>query len=119
MMATDSHADEKDPAVKPKLICSFCGKDQDQVNKLIAGPSVNICDECVDLCNDILERECEHETPAGQAPQQGTVFNRDARCALCHLPKPSEELLAVPDRGFICTVCLDAVKGVAEEREEK
>jgi hypothetical protein len=54
MMATDSHADEKDLAAKPKLVCSFCGKDQDQVSKLIAGPSVNICDECVDLCNDIL-----------------------------------------------------------------
>jgi len=56
------------------------------VCKLIAGPSVNICDECVDLCNDILERECEYETPAGQAPQQGTVFNRDLGA-----PLPSTE----------------------------
>jgi ATP-dependent Clp protease ATP-binding subunit ClpX len=54
MMAADSHPDEKDPAVKPKLICSFCRKDQDQVRKLIAGPAVYICDECVDLCNDLL-----------------------------------------------------------------
>lgn len=36
------------------LYCSFCGKDQHQVNKLIAGPSVFICDECVDLCCDII-----------------------------------------------------------------
>jgi hypothetical protein len=118
-MASNSPQNEKDSAAKPKLICSFCGKDQDQVRKLIAGPSVYICDECVDLCNDILEGECEHETPAGQTPQQGTIFNRDARCAVCHLLKPSEELLALPDRGLICTVCLDVVKGVAEEREEK
>ena len=40
-----------------KLICSFCGKNQDEVKKLIAGPSVFICDECVDLCNDIIREE--------------------------------------------------------------
>ena len=40
-----------------KLYCSFCGKGQDEVRKLIAGPSVYICDECVELCNDILEDE--------------------------------------------------------------
>ena len=39
------------------LYCSFCGKGQDEVRKLIAGPSVYICDECVDLCNDILKDE--------------------------------------------------------------
>ena len=40
-----------------RLKCSFCGKTQDQVKKLIAGPDVFICDECVDLCNEILEEE--------------------------------------------------------------
>ena len=40
-----------------KLNCSFCGKSQDEVKKLIAGPSVYICNECVDLCNDIIEEE--------------------------------------------------------------
>ena len=44
--------DEKGP-----LKCSFCGKHQDQVKKLIAGPGVYICDECVELCNDIIEEE--------------------------------------------------------------
>jgi ClpX C4-type zinc finger len=39
------------------LVCSFCGKDQDQVRKLIQGPAVFICDECIDLCNDIIEEE--------------------------------------------------------------
>jgi ATP-dependent protease Clp ATPase subunit len=87
-----------------------------KVRKLIAGSSVYICDECVDLCNHILEGECEHYTPAEQSPQQPTIFDLDSRCVLCHLPKPSEDLLAVPDRGFICTVCLDAVKTAAEER---
>ena len=44
-----------------KLHCSFCGKNQDEVKKLIAGPSVYICNECVDLCNDIIEEEVKHE----------------------------------------------------------
>ena len=40
-----------------RLKCSFCGKTQDQVKKLIAGPEVFICDECVELCNEILDEE--------------------------------------------------------------
>jgi ATP-dependent Clp protease ATP-binding subunit ClpX len=47
------------------LHCSFCGKAQDDVRKLVAGPSVYICDECVDLCNDILSEELEGTHPAG------------------------------------------------------
>ena len=39
------------------LVCSFCGKNQTEVRKLIAGPSVFICNECVDLCNDIINEE--------------------------------------------------------------
>lgn len=46
------------------LQCSFCGKSQDDVRKLVAGPSVYICDECVDLCNDILSEELETTGPA-------------------------------------------------------
>ncbi|HDD44084.1 MAG TPA: ATP-dependent Clp protease ATP-binding subunit ClpX [Candidatus Desulfofervidus auxilii] len=44
-----------------KLYCSFCGKSQDEVRKLIAGPSVYICDECIELCNEILAEEYEKE----------------------------------------------------------
>ncbi|MGH7774717.1 MAG: ATP-dependent Clp protease ATP-binding subunit ClpX [Candidatus Binatia bacterium] len=43
------------------LVCSFCGKSQDEVRKLIAGPTVYICDECIDLCNDIIAEEVDHE----------------------------------------------------------
>ena len=48
------------------LYCSFCGKSQNEVRKLIAGPSVFICDECVDLCNDIIREEIQ-ETAAPEA----------------------------------------------------
>jgi len=46
---------------KELLRCSFCGKSQDEVRKLIAGPNVYICDECIELCNDIIAEEYERE----------------------------------------------------------
>ncbi len=52
-MSKDKKDDEK------LLYCSFCGKSQDEVRKLIAGPSVYVCDECVELCNDIIKEELE------------------------------------------------------------
>ena len=44
---------------KRQLKCSFCGKNQDQVRRLIAGPNVYICDECVELCDEIIQEEIE------------------------------------------------------------
>ena len=44
-------------AKEQNLRCSFCGKSQEEVEKIIAGPTVYICDECIDLCNDIIEEE--------------------------------------------------------------
>jgi len=46
---------------QPKLVCSFCKKSQEEVRKLIAGPSVYICDECIDLCNDIIVEEVDQD----------------------------------------------------------
>jgi len=43
------------------LCCSFCGKSQKEVKKLIAGPTVYICDECIGLCNDIIAEEVQKE----------------------------------------------------------
>ena len=51
----------KDSNKYGNLFCSFCGKNQDEVRKLIAGPSVYICDECIELCNDIIAEENERE----------------------------------------------------------
>src|SRR6266571_1020229 len=49
------------------LVCSFCGKSQDEVRKLIAGPTVYICDECIDLCNDIIAEENDNEEAFSQS----------------------------------------------------
>jgi len=59
------------------LKCSFCGKTQKQVKKLIAGPGVYICDECIDLCNEIIEEELSEptETPTGELPRPREIFS--------------------------------------------
>ena len=63
-MSDDSHGKADDGKL---LYCSFCGKSQHEVRKLIAGPSVFVCDECVDLCNDIIREELDNTTEKGQA----------------------------------------------------
>jgi hypothetical protein len=98
-----------------ELVCSFCGKSQSQVRKLIAGPRVNICDECVELSSDLLE---ENEPAAvNERSSQATTFRHSVTCALCHLPQPIEELLPIAERGFLCAACLEAVRFAADEFE--
>ncbi|MBM4332544.1 MAG: ATP-dependent Clp protease ATP-binding subunit ClpX [Deltaproteobacteria bacterium] len=67
--------DRKGPERLGSLFCSFCGKSQEEVKKLIAGPAVYICDECVALCNDIISEEVEKE---------------EASLRKLAVPKPSE-----------------------------
>jgi ATP-dependent Clp protease ATP-binding subunit ClpX len=61
-------ADKKGSSAEKVLYCSFCGKSQHEVKKLIAGPSVFICDECIELCNDIIRDEVPADG-AGKAPR--------------------------------------------------
>ncbi|HIK26473.1 MAG: ATP-dependent protease ATP-binding subunit ClpX [Oscillatoriaceae bacterium SKW80] len=77
------------------LKCSFCGKSQEQVRKLIAGPGVYICDECVDLCNEILDEElfdsgaaAPQPAPTREQPQKRRV--RSANFSMNQIPKPRE-----------------------------
>ena len=65
---------KKRVATPHPIRCSFCGRGQDEVARLVSGPSVYICSECVKLCNDILEGETEREAPTANGS----------------LPKPSE-----------------------------
>ena len=69
--------DKKGATGEKVLYCSFCGKSQHEVKKLIAGPSVFICDECIELCNDIIRDE---------VPAEGA----SAKAAKSDLPVPSE-----------------------------
>ncbi|MGV0027127.1 ATP-dependent protease ATP-binding subunit ClpX [Phormidesmis priestleyi] len=77
------------------LKCSFCGKSQEQVRKLIAGPGVYICDECVDLCNEILDEELFDSSSVPQpvprkeqSPEKRRT--RSANISLSQIPKPRE-----------------------------
>ena len=70
-------ADRKGSSTEKVLYCSFCGKSQHEVKKLIAGPSVFICDECIELCNDIIRDE---------VPAEGA----ESRVAKSDLPVPTE-----------------------------
>lgn len=65
-----------------RLKCSFCGKSQDQVKKLIAGPEVYICDECVDLCNEILDEEFFESEEGGEKTSKPVEMTK--------VPKPAE-----------------------------
>ena len=69
---------------KGQLKCSFCGKTQDQVRKLVAGPGVYICDECIELCNEIIEEE----------------FSEDVEVELKDVPKP-KDIRAILDQYVI------------------
>src|SRR5437773_3403983 len=70
-------ADRKGSSTEKVLSCSFCGKSQHEVKKLIAGPSVFICDECIELCNDIIRDE---------VPAEGA----ESRVSKSDLPIPTE-----------------------------
>ncbi|NGX16974.1 ATP-dependent Clp protease ATP-binding subunit ClpX [Wenzhouxiangella sp. XN24] len=78
------------------LYCSFCGKSQHEVRKLIAGPSVFICDECVELCNDIIREELEDKSEPGKSK----------------LPRP-QEINAVLDQYVIGQAAAKKVLAVA------
>ena len=75
------------------LKCSFCGKSQDQVRKLIAGPGVYICDECIDLCNEILDEEL---VDSQGNPRPGTEHSRKAAPAERKTSKPAPTLASIP-----------------------
>ncbi|MGB3573978.1 MAG: ATP-dependent protease ATP-binding subunit ClpX [Phormidesmis sp.] len=78
------------------LKCSFCGKSQEQVRKLIAGPGVYVCDECVDLCNEILDEELfdSGSSVAAPAPRREQAPDRRRKSpspiSLNQIPKPRE-----------------------------
>ena len=78
------------------LKCSFCGKSQDQVRKLIAGPGVYICDECIDLCNEILDEELlDNQAKINNSPQVKKKLTADnsqksVPLELGSIPKPLE-----------------------------
>jgi LSD1 subclass zinc finger protein len=126
--------DRSKKPLQPVLWCSFCKKAQYDVRKLIAGPTVFICDECVEVCNDIIaddarfdKRAAEHildtneEIPDGRATDEPLRWPADAnliRCALCRTPTPVVDAVAIESRGVVCPGCVDAVETAAAARRQ-
>jgi ATP-dependent Clp protease ATP-binding subunit ClpX len=75
-------AEKKGASGEKVLYCSFCGKSQHEVKKLIAGPSVFICDECIELCNDIIRDEAPPESPSAKAGRSDLPIPSEIKASL-------------------------------------
>ena len=90
--------------------CSFCNKSQRDVLKLVAGPLVNICNECVAICTSLVAED-------EKAHLQKALASGDAlACLLCGKVKASADLLHLPNRGPVCFVCVAMIKVAAGPR---
>ncbi len=96
------------------LKCSFCGKSQEQVRKLIAGPGVYICDECIDLCNEILDEELVDGQPSQGRPSH--EHNRRAP-ARKQPPRPAPTLASIPKPHQIKAFLDEQVVGQEEAKK--
>ncbi len=91
-------ADKKGSSSEKVLYCSFCGKSQHEVKKLIAGPSVFICDECIELCNDIVRDEVPAEIVDPKAAKSDLPIPSDIKASLDQYvigQEPAKRTLAV------------------------
>ena len=87
----------------------------------MAGPSVYICDECIDLCDEIIAEEYAKEVQQQEnqpAAEQGVFLAEIPLCIVCRLPKEIAEVVFVPERDPVCTVCVAAIRGATDEEEE-
>jgi hypothetical protein len=108
--------DRSEPPKLEPLRCSFCGKSQRDVAKLVAGPAVQICNECVEICTDILDQDIILEPGARAGPSEVSSVTEaksalmPVRCALCATLSPIEHSVPFPDRGWLCLPCVDVVR---------
>jgi hypothetical protein len=111
------------PLLKAPLRCSFCNKSQRDVSKLVAGPAVQICNECVEICVDVLEEDGILEPGLKTAPDSvpSVAEPRSALapvyCVLCQMLTPVEHAVLFPERGWLCSPCMVVVELYLESRE--
>jgi len=105
---------------QPVVRCSFCNKARVEVRKLIAGPTVFICDECVQVCVDIIREEDQSSPSLVQPPTNAhsTHSMRIVMCKLCGLPLSWDDALVIPERGFLCPGCSGEVEAALARRRE-
>lgn len=104
------------------LRCSFCNKSQSEVRKLIAGPTVFICDECVDVCRGIIADDNQMQTSDDAEPPlplpKGALNGPPVQCALCGTLVPCSDVVPVPHRGVVCLGCAGEVEAAIAERRQ-
>ena len=114
--------------------CSFCRKNQDEVRKLIAGPTVYICDECVQICADIIDHDARRGTSSREEDAEARArtiadrMNHDhpgqpgadlevpswhVRCPLCEMVVPTDDAIPIAGRGVLCRPCVVAIRETA------
>jgi ClpX C4-type zinc finger len=119
---------------KELLRCSFCGKNEKDVRKLVAGPAVFICDECVQICVDVMKDDTrgsagQDDTPQAQEARARAAaerLNRDdvaapsvevpawhVRCPLCEIIVPTEGAIPITGRGVLCRPCVLVIQATA------
>jgi hypothetical protein len=113
-MVTAMSINQANPVVGERLQCSFCGKGQDEVVKLIAGPSVFICDECVGVCIDIIADDHEHAIQQNAESDRwrtraAALPGNSAMCSVCGKSTPLKAMLPIEGRGVLCGACADAI----------
>ena len=112
---------ELDPLLTgPVVRCSFCNKSARDVAKMVAGPRVFICSECIDICQDVLEKDLRLGTsfePAAVEHSEALISGGEAiRCAVCEAVRPLADSVQIPDRGWLCWKCGVAVRAAVEAR---
>ena len=108
----------------PQMICTFCGKQQAEVGKLIAGPGVYICDECVPLAEGVIGSGAAASTPRGQMIAVPAP-DRRARCSFCGKHRyqvaglaafPAELAGKPPTVAAVCAECLELCDEIIDEQ---
>ncbi len=121
-MFRKKHADSQSGIGDETLRCSFCNKNQREVGRLIAGPNVFICDECVRVCVDIIENDVSAEEGRREGEQPAAASRPasvSAPCVLCQMLVPTHALLWIPRRGGLCPTCLDQIETAMVAREDE
>jgi hypothetical protein len=112
----------------PDIHCSFCQKSHKEGRKTIAGPSAYICDECVEVCVDIIADDTRFDDGTGPvvlepspadvvvAPVAGGLA---VRCSLCRIPVPIQDVLPIQNRGALCPGCVGEIEAAIAEKTDE
>ena len=109
-------------AWKDALLCSFCGKSEISVNKLIKGNGVNICNECISLCNEILDEEKlkEEETPQSKTNSDKSEEQYNPLyCSFCQTSASKVDKLIAGEGVYICNNCVDICNEILDEKQSE